>query len=54
MFKSLISVIFTILLLVNSSYALYKDQAGVIDWYYINILFSRIFLTIFNNKNFQQ
>jgi hypothetical protein len=33
MFKSLISVIFTILLLVNSSYALYKDQAGVIDWY---------------------
>jgi len=33
MYKGLTTIIFTILLVINSSYALYKDQAGVIDWY---------------------
>jgi len=32
-FKKLTSFILTILLFINSSFALYRDQAGVIDWY---------------------
>lgn len=32
-FKDLIILTFAILLLAHHSFALYKDQAGVIDWY---------------------
>ena len=34
--KGLSSIVIAILLFVNSTLALYKDQAGVIDWYIYN------------------
>jgi len=37
-YKGLYSIAFIILAFINSTFALYKDQTGVIDWY-INLYF---------------